>query len=80
MSAVDDRRNRARDAFYQEMIIGDQVAVRALDNVVNVATRVRMTHEIVLAFIQAPDTGADQDDITGPLRAAFEAAGFEVVQ
>lgn len=37
---------------------------------------VAITHDVVMAFLNAP--GDDQDDITGPLRAAFEAAGLKV--
>lgn len=77
MSALEERRQRANETFWNHEPHGTMAAV---DDAIQVATRVQMTHEIVLAFIQAPDTGADHDDIAGPLRAAFEAAGFEVVQ
>lgn len=49
----------------------------ATEAAIKSATQVQITHEVVMAFIEAPDSG---DDITGPLRAAFEAAGFEVIE
>lgn len=82
--ALNDRRQRAIEAFADEQtgrtdMFGtttpDERLVLARDAAIETATRVQITHEIVMAFVTAPD---GPDDITAPLRAAFEAAGFEV--
>jgi hypothetical protein len=81
--ALDERRQRAREAgldAYSDVLavpLASERALHAIDDAVETATRVQVTHEIVMAFLQAPD---NPDDITGPLRAAFRAAGFEVEQ
>lgn len=50
----------------------------ARSEAIETATRVRIDHGVIMAFMTAP--GDDPDDIAGPLRAAFRAAGFEVEQ
>jgi len=82
-SPLDDRRQRAREAYYDRYSLGDHIGgsarKEAVRECVETATRVQITHEVILAFIEAPDPPeSDPDDIAGPLRAAFRAAGFEV--
>ncbi|MFA9272612.1 MAG: hypothetical protein ACEQSX_18045 [Baekduiaceae bacterium] len=73
MSEIEDRRQRAREAYWDSgsgRISGDQVG-----DAIETATRVRITPEIVAA-VHRPDLLTDED----ALRAAFTAAGFEVEQ
>lgn len=80
-AAINDRRMRAtetgQDTLRTPVLFepAESCALRAIDAAVETATRVRITHDVVMAFIDAPD---DVEDIAGPLAAAFEAAGFEV--
>ncbi len=76
------RRGKALAAAYEHPKASEAATlspkVRAmLTEAVEVATRVRITHDVVMAFMTAEGT---PDDIDAPLRAAFEAAGFEVVE
>jgi hypothetical protein len=80
---LDNRRQNARDsaALTADRMTGQYYRERAsLEAAITAATRVQITHEVILAFIQDPDDGAELGDIAGPLRAAFRAAGFEVVE
>lgn len=79
--ALNERRQRARDAFSDERtgridIFGtttpDERLVLARDAAIETATRVQITPEIRAAF--AATWGPNH----AKLRAAFEAAGFEV--
>jgi hypothetical protein len=47
-----------------------------IERLTNARPQVCITHEVVMAFIEAPDR--PDDDITGPLAAAFRAAGIDV--
>ncbi len=69
MSEIEDRRQRAREAFWDKI---PGVTARGLDSAIEVATQVVITRDIADAFTHAesPSVG---------IRAMFEAAGFEVV-
>lgn len=74
---VVDRRQRAREAYWDARTDGNgMIAPDAVAEAIETATRVKLTPEVAEAFLAAP--GDDPDDIWGPLRAAFRAAGFEV--
>jgi hypothetical protein len=84
MSALEDRRQAAREAAHDE--IGDGCtlrsdAYRAIESAIETATRVRITPEIMNAFnmeaIKSYEEAGGDPDAAG-LRAAFLAAGFEV--
>lgn len=84
MTAIDDRRQLAREAGHDlagPSIIGDNVA--AIEAAVETATSVKITAEIEAEFRAAAFghgglmTG---EDLRRGLTAAFEAAGFEVVE
>jgi hypothetical protein len=79
MSALDARRQAAREAYWD--VPGGHTAYpeRWLDVAIETATRVRITPQIILAFTAAAPESLT-DDLTAPFRAAFEAAGFEVVE
>jgi hypothetical protein len=72
MTALDDRRQSAREAFYDTYADGTYVEVRGVEEAIEVATRVRITQELIDAY-------SATDNIDDGLRAAFRAAGFEVV-
>lgn len=86
------KREEVRQAFLDATVEvhetpaeGDMLTVLdATRDMLEAATTVKITHDVVMAFIEAPDNSAGYevlaDDIAGPLRAAFEAAGFEVVE
>lgn len=80
MSEIEDRRQRARqaghDAAPRSALYGSWIASTMIDAAVETATRVQITHESLLAFLEAPDS--DDDDLTAPLRAFLIALGFEV--
>jgi len=69
MTALDDRRQRAREAFWDAYGPSDQGT--PLDVAIEAATRVRITPEVIRAFNTPNETVAG-------LAAAFRAAGFEV--
>lgn len=85
-----DRRQRAREAA-QDVEAGNfddpQSGVRAVEAAIETATRVRVTPEIIEAaragWLAASTDRASWTEEPGPrqygrLKAAFEAAGFEV--
>jgi hypothetical protein len=86
MSALEERRQRAREAAQDEIEMtvdgyGDhEDARRAVDAAVETATRVRITREILAAALEAAGIRrpavARQCGIA--VAAAFVAAGFEV--
>lgn len=80
MTELDDRRQHAREAAYDNPHISDRArtsgAVRAmLNDAIETATRVRITPEITGAYLAA--LHGDKSMVSG-LIAAFRAAGFEV--
>lgn len=58
-----------------EQVIND--AAGGIGKAIENAMEVKITHEVIMAFLGAPD---DPEDISGPLAAAFRAAGFRVVE
>lgn len=83
LEARTDRRQRAREAYYDACAEPGRVegSAIALETAIETAMRVRITPEIILAYLEAPDPPeSDPDMIEEKLRAAFRAAGFEVEQ
>jgi hypothetical protein len=84
--ALDERRQRAREVFLDEIAPGSQYArnaARAIDEAIETATRVRVTREVEdAAEAAAGDTIHDYDgaEMRRIIEAAFRAAGFEVEQ
>jgi hypothetical protein len=78
MSALEDRRQAAREAGWDATVGWSQESTAAaLDAAVETATRVRITPEMIDAATRV----ARGSWTFGPaVRAAFEAAGFEVEQ
>jgi hypothetical protein len=73
MNARDDRFERARDAAYDAPgAVESQMP--NVDAAIETATRVRITDEVLTAF------RGNEGLRVHALRAAFEAAGFEVVE
>lgn len=70
MSALDERRALAGDEYFKAGGLASERAVKAIES----ATRVRVTPELLATM--DPAIG----DRETRLRAAFEAAGFEVVE
>lgn len=88
MSPLGERRQRAREAFDDEVVAGPRhpmVAVTsAREAAIETATRVRVTPELLDVFGRAWHEADEQGThVPGArraagLKAAFEAAGFEV--
>ncbi len=81
-STASDRREAALVAAYDHPKASEAAIlspkVRAmLTAAVESATRVEITHDVIVAFMT---TEGSPDDIDAPLRAAFRAAGFEVME
>lgn len=72
MSEIEERRQRAREAFYD--VIETTHADSAIEAAIETATRVQITPELLATM--DPATGNRE----ARLRAAFRAAGFEVVE
>lgn len=79
MSALDDRRQAAREAFHDAspVIDGDVIDEihEAAEQAIETAIRVRVTSEIIEA---ARVTNRGSWTFSAALEAAFHAAGFEV--
>lgn len=76
MSEIEDRRQRALEAGEDAADIHDPA--KAVEVAVEVATQVKITTEIIAA---ASTTGRGYGfDMTEALKAAFRAAGFEVIE
>lgn len=76
MSALDERRQRAREAAYDAP---NGPASGDIEPAIETATRVRITPEIITATLRSVDaspTAAPRYRIA--VTAAFRAAGFEV--
>lgn len=83
-SPLEDRRQRAREAYYDGTEPGDVVTIQALDGAIETATRVRITDEAVAEFGQAwhnaPQDGPPGTRRRAALIAALRELGFEVEQ
>ena len=82
MNEHKDRRQNAIEAAYDSPFLSDAARMsatvrRMIDEAITVATRVKITDEIVQAFTDDPDLWPS---IEAPLRDAFRAAGFEVIE
>jgi hypothetical protein len=78
--ALGERRQAAREAFYDAggpQIVGP---AQALDDAIEAATRVQVTPEIIEAAILAVQHVPVLDRPQQAIEAAFRAAGFEVVE
>lgn len=76
MSALDDRRQRACEAFWDSTF-----PTRGVAAAIEVATRVKIEPEFVTAMLTEVDRiGVQRGGIEAGLGAAFRAAGFEVVE
>ena len=79
MSEIEDRRQRARDAFYETPgCVADPDT--ALTAAIETATRVKITDEMIQVFRRNMKPTASADYITEKLATFFTAAGFEVEQ
>lgn len=78
MSALDDRRQRAREAFYDGMAIGDVVQTAAAEACIETATRVRVNGDMIDAAQNVGAPFLNEHEARDVLAAAFRAAGFEV--
>jgi hypothetical protein len=77
MSALEDRRQAAREAYHDATDLPEKFSQYGLTDAIETATRVRITPEIIDAATRV----ARGSWTFGPaVRAAFEAAGFEVEQ
>jgi hypothetical protein len=82
MTSLDDRRQSAREAAHDAATGNTSQYYRdraALAAAIEAATRVKITPEVIDAFIRSPED-YEHGDVANPLRAAFRAAGFEVVE
>ncbi len=79
MSAIEDRREAACDAFYDTPgCVSDPDS--ALTPAIESATRVRITEELIEIFDVERNGSTAAGDIRAGLTAVFLAAGFEVVE
>jgi len=69
VSALDDRRQQAREAGWDAIV--DVGAREALETAIETATRVRITQEMIDAY-------SAESNIDDGLAAALRTAGFEV--
>lgn len=79
LTLLEDRRQSAREAYYDRVSLTRDLS-SAFDEAIAVATRVKITDEIVVAAQQAFPVLRDVDEGRAMLTAAFRAAGFEVVE
>jgi hypothetical protein len=77
MSALDDRRQQAREAAHDGLDLPEIAVRQAIDDAIETATRVQVTPEIIAAARMAGETSWSMTEIVS---AAFRAAGFEVVK
>ncbi len=78
MSEIEDRRQRAREAFYDRMGAGDVIELRAVEAALEVATQVKITDE-ALAEAYPNLLPSQAERATNCLKNALTALGFEVV-
>lgn len=79
---IADRRQRAREAAQDSAQVVQSWAIGAIETGIEVATQVKITEDIVEAFMLAdtrkyPDDPMPDEEM---IKAAFRAAGFEVVE
>lgn len=74
MTQLDDRRQRAREAYYDRVDLPERHEPAALDEAIETATRVRITPEIMRAATNVSSIVLTEQ----ALEAAFAAAGFDV--
>lgn len=89
---LDDRRRRAREAYWDRfggphLVAANSMSAQAIDEAIETATRVRITPEILAAYGAARRVPSQTSRAIGGtpharrkagLIAAFRAAGFEV--
>lgn len=76
-AALLDRRQRAREAYYDRVSLPESHEPAALDEAIETATRVRVTPEIVAA-LRHVTLARGSEQLSEIAAAAFRAAGFEV--
>jgi hypothetical protein len=76
---LDDRRQRAREAYYDGVSLPESHEPEQLEAAIETATRVRVDDDVVRAFDDDSDCSCVQCR-RDALVAAFTAAGFEVEQ
>lgn len=80
MTALEDRRQTAREAYHDAMARIDTVTgMPAVEEAIETATRVRITQEVAETACAAAGMGVGNVERMIPIiEAAFVAAGFEV--
>lgn len=73
MSEIDDRRQRAREAFYDEAVLAEGDDGHAIEGAIEVATQVRITREAIEA------SGLPRLTALAVLQAGLQKLGFEVI-
>ena len=77
-----DRRQRALEAAHDEIGPTNVIradAIRAIDQAIETATRVKITEDIIdAAYGEVPWEATERGDVHDIVKAAFRAAGFEV--
>lgn len=79
-TAIDDRRQSAREAAQDSADVTQSWALGAIEVGIEVATRVKITDDIIETAQQAEPFWNSVDEARPVLIAAFRAAGFEVVE
>ena len=77
VAALTDRRQIAREAFYDRCDTGGMVNT-AINEAIETATRVRITEDVIAAAVEVGDLTQGTKVACRTLAAAFRAAGFEV--
>lgn len=80
MSALDDRCQLARESYYDNVPTGQpEGSAIALESAIEIATRVRITDEMIDMFMACGTGGyGDVTDVRAGLKAALGVAGFGV--
>lgn len=79
-TALDDRRQSAREAYWDARNETGVQGMIGLDDAIETATRVKITYDIVRAAEVAGGWDIPDPIYQAMLTAAFRAAGFEVVE
>lgn len=82
MSEIEDRRQHAREAYYDSAARrrAPEGSAVALEAAIETATQVKITPEAIEAFDVERNGSMDAGDIPAGLAAALAALGFEVVE